>query len=290
LRRLQKEYPESPEAKNALFVLGRSLLELGRKQQATKVFKDMFAGSGEFSASQILTAGQELYKVGEFAIALEAFDRVLASTDERAFVEPAMLARGKLLIDDEKYQEGAQSLEQMLAAFPNSGYTPDASLYLSRAYGDMAMLEPDADRRFDLFNDSIKHMKTVRKFETTPGGIARSDLELGLILERKARAEEKNGTAAKALEYRREAIAALQTLILLGDFNDGKVRAQMEEALHACIPLMTKIKRWQDVVDDCDKYLEMFPNGTYTVDMRKWRNEARIKLSTSAPAAPLDGE
>jgi len=284
LRRLQKEYPESKEAKNALFVLGRSLLELGMKRQATDVFKEMFTGEGKYTERQILSAALELYNASEYDVALEAFDRVLAVSPERAVDERASLGKGKLLIDRERYREGADLLEEMLKKYPNSGYTVEVCLYLSTAYSGLGNTEPDGEKRFDLFNSAIKAMRRARKFETSGGGRARSDVELGKILERKAGAEKEFGTPAKERKYREDAIAAYQTLTLLGDINDPEVRPYMEEAYGRCLPLLVKIERWEDIIEDCDQYLELFPRGRYIVEVRRWKNKAKVRTATETPA------
>lgn len=284
LRRLQKQYPDSEEARNALFMLGSSLLDLGMRRHATEIFKEMFEGAGNYTPRQILAAATALHEAGEHVIALQAFERVLVAEPERPVDERARLGKGRLLIDMERFADGAAVLEAMLETYPKSGYTVNASYSLSRAYAAMGSREAEADKRVDLFNEAIKAMKRVRRFETSPGGRARSDVELGKILELKAEAEEEFGSEAKARDYTEAAIATYQTLTLLGDIDHPDVRPHIEEAYAQCMPLLLDIERWQDVLDDCDRYLEFFPRGRYVVQVRNWRNRAKVRMATQTPA------
>lgn len=286
LQRLQREYPDSNEAHNALFMLGNNLLKLGMEARAVRIFEDMFAAADDYSDAQIITVGNEMIKSEHYGLALRAFETVLKRTDVRAHREPALLGKGRALIETSRYAEGAKTLETLLAEYPNSGYTVEVCYALSRAYRTLAIAESDDDARFELFNKAVRAMKRVRQFEKTKGGRARSDLEVARIFAQKAHAEETYGSAEKAREYRRDAIAAYETLILLQSAGDPDVRPTLEEAYHECIPLLLEIERWADVVQDCERYLEEFPMGRYVVDIRNARNQARVRVA----ATPIDNE
>ena len=278
--RLQDKYPDSVEARNALFMLGNSLLQMGMRRQAVDVFRQMFTGEGAYSDTQILTAGDELLKAGEYALAGQAFDRVLARAEKRAYLEPAMLGSGRALVMLEDYERAAAVLADMLSRYPGSALTVEASLNLSRACAELAMREPDADKRFDRFNEAVTAMKTARKYDDSPEGRARSDVGIGRILMLKAEAEETHGTPAGVDTYRREAIAALQGLMMFGDEDDAAVRPYIEQAFSLCLPLLVAIERWQDVVDDADRYIELFPNGPSVSEVRRFRSRANTKLKS----------
>lgn len=289
LRRLQEEYPESREAQNALFMLARSLLELGRRQQAARIFAQMFERGGDYTAAQILTAGNELRDLGEMELALRAYDRVLEMSDDRVRREPAMLGKGQVLLRQNRDEEAIAVFEKMLELFERTGYTPQISLGLSRAYANLGAREPNAERRFDLFNNAVASIRRARQFQDTRGAAAESDVQVGRILLMKARAEEQFGTARNALEYKREAIATYQSLILLGQFGDAEVRPHMEDAYHESIPLLLEIERWEDAFEDCNNYLRRFPRGRYVTAVRNWRGQARIRLVREG-ALPADVE
>jgi tetratricopeptide (TPR) repeat protein len=290
LEELGRLYPESNEAKNAKFVLANNLLKLGRRQQATQVFKEMFADAQLYSVSQMLTVGREMQQAAEYALALEAFDLVLGRTDERAYREPALMGKGKVLIDNGRHAEGAQVLETLLKEYENSGYTIEASFYLSRAYASLAAKEPDEDVRFDRFNNAVLAMKRMRKFAREKGDQAASDVEVARIFVRKARAESEFGSAEKAEQYRNDAVAAFQTLMMLGDAGDAQVRPHIEDAYRDCLPLLMEIGRYADAFADAERYLEQFPAGRHAVEIRGIRSQARMKLATARTAAPAGAE
>lgn len=298
LRRLQDKYPDSEEAKNALFVLGRSLLELGKRKEAVKVFKEMFSGAGTYSAGQILTAGKELMKAEEYTIALDAFDRVLAmiQTDDRAKREPALLGRGEALVELKKFEEGAKALDTLLNDYPKSGLTVEASLHLSRAYSEMAVKEPNEVARFDLFNLAVKAMQKVWKHDRTQARRVESAVGVGRIIVLKSVAEsEFNKTPDGkdlAAKYKNDAIASYQTVIMLVDPSEEGVGRHMQEAYADCIPLMLETatgenKRFANVIEDCENYLKLYPEGKHVIDIQRWKTRASTKLAQLGSGVPV---
>jgi tetratricopeptide (TPR) repeat protein len=301
LRRLQDQYPDSEEAKNALFVLGRSLLELGKRKDAVKVFKEMFSGAGKYSSGQILTAGKELLKAKEYTIALEAFERVLTMVqpDDRPRREPALLGKGKVLIELKKYEEGSKTLDMLLNdkvnGYPNSGFTVEASVYLSRGYREMAVKEQNEVARFDLFNLAVRAMQKVHKHDPTPARRVEVAVAVGRITVLKAKAEtDHNKTPAGkdlALKYKNDAIAAYQTVIMLVDPTEEGVGPHMQDAYGDCLPLMLETataenKRYANVIEDCGNYLKLYPEGKYVIDIGRWKTRASTKLAQLGSGVP----
>lgn len=291
LNKLQDDYPDSPEAKNALFMLGRNLLELGMRQEATRVFTDMFdSGGANYSESQILTAGSELLEAGEHDIALEAFDRIISQSDQPSRIQRAMLGKGKALIATGDAKEGIQALEELLNKYPGTGLTVEASLLISETYAALAEEERDADRRFDLFNDAVLAMKTVRKYAKEAGTLARSDLGVARIKARKAAAESRYGSEEKAADYRNEAIAAFQIIMMTADTTNPDVRPHVESAYHECIPLLIEAGELKDAVRDGRQYLELFPAGRHVGDIEKYVTEAQVKLTAMGGSSAVGAE
>lgn len=291
LRRLEKEYPASPEAKNSKFVLAMNLLELGRRQEATRVFREMLQDrGGQFSETQILTAGLRLAEVSEADLALEAFDRVLTSAKDRTIREPALLEKARLLVKTQHYAEAVETAKQLLKDYPNSINTIEANMVLSNAYAQLGRREANAEKRFEFFNLAIKAMKDARKYELTPENQMRSDVGIARIQLLKARAEEEFGTKEKAAGYRNDAVGTYQILIATASFNDPAVRRYIEEAYHECIPLLLEMERWTDVLEDADRFLELFPNSRWEADVRNWRNQARVRLVGTGTAPATTGE
>jgi tetratricopeptide (TPR) repeat protein len=280
--KLQKNYPDSPDAKLAAYMMGRTFLELGMHNEAVAAFKDMFSNKeGKYSAGQILQAGNELLKFGEYEIALDAFTQALNSPSlEKNMREPALTGQGKSLVELGKYEDGAKILEQLLKEFPKSGYTIEACQSLSRAYAEMAMKEKDELKRYNLFQTSVKTMKQARKLEKSVAG----GLKLGLgvakiyILESKAETEP-GGSAEKARAHLNDAIAVYHTITLTGT-DEKEAKAYIETAFIEYIPLLLETDRWQDTVEACDEFLAEFPSSKRQNDVRSWRNSATTKLVT----------
>lgn len=286
---LRKEYPETDAARNSNFLLADSLMKLGYRDKALAIFKEMFEGSGDYSTGQILSAGQELLKAEEYKIALRAFNRVLRSADSRAAIESAMAGKGECLQMLGRYQESVDVLTDLLAKYPNSGYTVSICLNLSQAYADLGMAAADPDNRYNLFNNAVKAMNRARRFEETPGGRAKLDIGVARIYTRKARAEAKFGDKAAAADARGFAVATYQTLILTADPRDADVRRQIEIAYHECLPLLLELEKWQDALSDAGRFIEMFPRSEFLSDVRRYRTRARTRVATSGQPADDTG-
>ena len=284
LQRLQKDYPDSPEAQNALFMLGMNLLELGRRQEAVRIFKSMFEGQGNYKPAQILKAGTELEKAQEYEIALQAFDKVIASTQNAALLQRAMARKGSSVIALERFDAAVEVLTRMLEAYPNSKSSLEASLLLSQAYSRIAEEEADADKRLGLFNDSIKAMQRVAKFARTSGEKANVNIEVARIHVLRAAAEKAFGSTESAREALDKAVASYQTLILLQDPNDAEVRPYIDTAYGECLPLLLETERYTDAIENADAYETEFPGGNNRLVAGRIRNQARIKMITQGTA------
>lgn len=305
LKKLQKDYPSSPPARNADFMRAMSLLKLGRRQAATKLFKKMITSTGKFSDLQILTAASELLKVEEHQLALEAYDRVLKmGNKDRRIREPAMLGKGKCLIHLAKFRKGADTLDEMLKEYPQSPYTIEACLFLNKTYGELGRKESDKNDRKLKFNRAINALKRAKKFLSSGearlkkandfkgaavkgAAVRETDLRIARIFVLKAEAEKEFGSEAAAAQYLNDAIATYQTLIILSDLSRKEIRPHVETAYAECIPLMFEVGKFKNVVEDCDSFFDIFPaSREYGSLVRKWRNKAERELAASgAPAA-----
>ncbi len=276
LQRLKKEYPESKEAEMADFTIGISLLEMGMEREATAYFKKMFSGTSSYKSSQILTAGKALFEAGQYAIAIEAYDRVIKTEKERVYLEPARVGKGQALCAMKKYKEAAEVLRSALADYPKSGYTIELCRNASEAYSAIASETADDDARFDLFNEAITAMKRARKFASESAVQAELDVGVARIFERKAAAEREFGDAAKAEKYRNDAVAAYQTVIMFRNPDEAGVGPHIQDAYLYCLPLLLEMERWDDALQDADRCLKDFPNGPHALKIRQFLSKARV--------------
>jgi len=290
LQRLKKEYPESDQAKMADFTIGMSLLEMGMQREAVAYFKEMFDGDGDYQSSQILTAGKELAKAGQYDIAIQAFDRVIRTEKERRSLEPARVGKGQALCALKKYKEASEVLRSALADYPNSGYTIELCRSASEAYSAIASETEDGDARFDLFNEAITAMKRARKFAKEPGVQTELDVGVARIFERKSAAEVKYGDPTKAETYRNDAVAAYQTVIMFRNPNDEGVGPHIEDAYLYCLPLLLEMERWDDALQDADRYIDDFENGKHILKIRQFQSKARVSGGTRADEPEAEPE
>ena len=294
LTELQKKYPGSREAKNVLFMLANNLLELGMRKKAIEMFKQMFGDeAGKYSEGQILSAGLQLEKAGEHEIALDAFEQVLKKTKKKSLHQRALLGKGKCMCELGKYAESAEALEKWMEKYPKSAGLTEAAFCASRAYAEMARNEADDDKRFDLFNKAIVAMRTMRLYDKSAAGRAKSDIGVARIHLLRSQAEEKFGTPEKAEKARADAIVTLQSLVFFVNRDKPGVKPHLEEAYYILIPLLLELEKWQDALNNCDEYMKSFPVGPkYLSEVRRWRVKANMKakvekaLDTSVSEQP----
>jgi tetratricopeptide (TPR) repeat protein len=286
---LKRKYPKSAEAKNVDYYRAIGLLEMGKLEDAYEAFREMFTSGGNYTDKQILFAATKLFEAGEYGIALEGFDRVLSSSSEKAVVERAMLGKGKSLVELGKYDEAEKVLVEMQKQFKGSSSLKQVYEFLSTTFGNLGSKEPDEDKRFGLFNKSVKALKMWKKHipEDNLGGRAMTDVQLGRIYELKMAAEKEFGTEELVKLARDDAVGTYQTLILLGEYRDALTRKAIEEAFFRCIPLMLKGGMAREAKESADQYLETFANGgKYLQEIRKMQNEAKIQSIMENRTAP----
>ena len=283
--RLQKEYPESDDAKNAMFLRGKNLLDLGLYQQAVKVFTEMFSGTaGKYTDSQIFTAGNELLKYKQYDIAITAFTRV-ENSKEKGIREATLNGKGVALVELNRMDEAVKVLEALLAEFKSTGYTVDACFNLSKAYSVLGAKEADQEKRKEIFNKAIDAMKRSRKFVKDKGIQARSDLEIARIYMRMAKAATDFGPKPQVAEYKGDAVATYQIIMMTANPQDAGVRPYLEDAYYECLPLLVELERWSDVVEDGAGYLNVFGGGKYAPEVGAWVNRAKGRLAAGGGAA-----
>lgn len=291
LQRLQKDFPETQEAQMSQFMLGKSLLDLGMRDRAVEMFKKMFQGQGsEQRVDQLLTAGGELLKSGEYEIALQAFENALKRAGtEKVYLERAMMGKGCSMVGVKRYQEGIETLEQLIKQYPKTGFMIDANLSLSTAYSQLAREEKDIQKRLGLFNSAVKAVKKARAYEKTTDGKMRLDVEVGRLRVAVIKAEEQFGTAEGLQQYRQQAMAAYWSIFAAadeGDLEDKNVAKWLEVAIREAIPIMVDLQRWEEAEDACAKYVKLFPTGKYSSEIRELRNKVNAEKAKAASAVP----
>ena len=287
LTKLKEMYPNSEEAKNADFVLAMNLLKLGRRRQAVIIFKQMFAGTGKYSAGQILQAGEELAKANEDDIALEAFNKVLSMTDSPGTEQKSLVGKARILRKQGDDEQTVAVLKKLFDKYENNAYTVEASMMICKSYLELAANEPDSAKRSEYFTEAVKAMKKVRLYAQKDAKLKlESDLEVAGIQMKRAEAEEKSGGSEADVKKYKDMALAQYKMISYTDPNTPGVSPYIEEAYMKSFPLMIEAGYYEDAYLDADEYFRQFPDGRYAAKVRSAKNTAKIKLAAAGKPLP----
>nr|MBP7275061.1 tetratricopeptide repeat protein [Kiritimatiellia bacterium] len=141
--RLQKEYPQTEEGRNAGVSLVLAALDIDNRALAQSTLKGMFEGDPEDQPATRFTAAQWANVGARFAEARmpEEAARVMGKVVrtpglERAVKEQALFTLGSSLYELKNYDESVRHLEDLLISYPNSGLFYTAKMTLGRAFRD----------------------------------------------------------------------------------------------------------------------------------------------------------
>ncbi|MGI5869685.1 MAG: hypothetical protein ACOX9C_09625 [Kiritimatiellia bacterium] len=285
--RLSQEFPESEQAKNALFLRGRALIELGYRAEGVEVFKKMFVDASKFPASQLMLAAQELLASKEHALARQGFELALASSgNDPAIVIPCEMGLADLLVAEKRYVEAVDALEKFIAANPTSYKILEANELMAKAAALATEAEPDKDKRTALYVRALASIRKLAQYQTTPKDQADQMLKIGDVLETRVEVERKIGDKALVDRYLGEAQAHYQQFAMTADPQDAQIQPALERAFRQSIKLLLEMKTYrdgtpvyEDVKNDCERYLQLFPAGRYVADVRGFLTEAEVSIS-----------
>jgi TolA-binding protein len=276
--KLSKNYPESAEAKNSVPMLAAALIDMGLRGEGVAKYRQMFAVDGTYTEGQFMAAATALEEAKEYDLALQAYDKVLAATKDVSLKAGAMLGRARSLRGQKKFSEARKLLEEFIkdSELSKLQLVVDANMLLVEVASEEGKDERDDNERTKLFNLAVDSLKMVKRYRTEPKELAEMDLMAGEMLLRKMAAEKALKLEAQAAETRGKAIVAFQVLIMNLDPGNVSLAGVLEKAYYYCLPLLLEHKKYRDAEEDCQKYLELFPNGRWTTDVRNWLNQARI--------------
>lgn len=287
--RLSQEYPESEQAKNALFLRARALIELGYRAEGVEVLKKMIADPAKFPASQLMQAAQELLKSQEYELARQGFELALASAkDETSIVIPSQMGLAELLVAEKRYVEAVDALEKFIQTHPKSFKILAANALMAKAAALATAEEPDKDARTKLFGRALDSIRKLSMYQKTPKDMAEQTMKIGEVLETRAEVERKFNDQAQIDRYLGEAQSHYQQFVLTADPQDAQIQPYLEKAYRQSILLLLQMKKYrdgtpvyEDVKNDCEQYLQLFPAGRYITDIRGFLTEAEISLSVA---------
>ena len=266
--RLAREYPETDEGKNAQYARINGALDLGQFDQAREALSSMVADAGHYSVDEFARVGQAMLDKEQWKEAADAFGQVAGKTEERSLLERALYGIGAAKYELGDYAGSVASLNDLMTKWPNSALFYQAKFTLARA--NMALNELAAAKT--ALND-------VFKYAREPEVVNDAKLLYGQILRQQG---DKTGAlgAYKGLEF--FGSQAMKT---------EKERRQVEEAILAAIDLAAEMDKNADVLESCDKFLQLYPTSPKVGEVRQKRMTASFKVSAdaapvAAPAAP----
>lgn len=281
---LAEKYPDSNEAKNAHFVQGKTLIELGYRTQGVAALKKMFENAKQYSAGQIYSAAEELYESKDYATALEGFELAIEKAEgNESIITPCTYGKAKVLHAQKKYEEAVKVLDEFQEKYPKSYLLLDVLDLMSVCGVEAARNESDVKKRIELFNNSMKAIKLVRQYRgTTAKAIAEAELQMGRILETYAEIAKKWDDTKRADDYMGRASSQYQKFIMSANVEDAEILPIVEEAYARDIPISISLKLFDSAKEDCDTYISLFPNGKYLSKIMLYKTQAEQGLMSQS--------
>ncbi len=286
--RLSTDFPDSEQARNVHFLRGRTLIELGYRNEGIAAFKRMFSDSGSYSAVQVRLAADELLQSREYALAREGFELAMKmAPDNPGILVAGQVGLAEILVAEGKFKDAVEALDRFIRDNPTSHRVLDANLLLARAAAQAAFDETDRNDRVRLFNRAVIAVRAVRPYKKTAADLAEVEMEVGRLLETKADVERKYNNPEFVTRYIGEAASHYQAFLMGSDRRNAELHPAIERAYRNSVKLMLEMKTYadgtpvyEDVLAECNDYFSSFPNGRFATDMRAFRTEAEIGLST----------
>ena len=292
--RLSKEFASSEEARNALFLQGKSLIDLGYTTQGIAKFKEMFASpGGKYTATQLNTAAQELLNARAYNEADQGFKAALAAAPEgdAGRVLRAQIAIGQIqiLVARKEWKAAADALAKFLEENPRSSQFVFATELLAEASVNAAATERDDKARSALYRQATKAVKSLAPYKQGDTEILDLKLRQGAIMDTQAEAEIGFKGEEAAARYLSTASDHYQTLFISRrrDIADPGYLVLQEELMYRAPRALARLKKYSDgssvfadVASECNEYLKAFPKGKHVQEVRTLLNEANVVIRT----------
>ncbi len=288
--RLQRDFPESDEAKNSVPRLAKTLIEMGLRAEGVAQYKQMLTTpGGKYTARQFREAGDALLDAKGWDVAQEAFQKSLelakGQSNETAYVAYALLGQAKASVGAQNYAEAHQRLEDFTEKYPKSALVVEAYELLIKVAAEEGRREKDDDLRRKYFNAAISALKKVRGYRRTQADQDVLDLRSADIIVNKMEAEDALGLKAQAVESCRDAVSRFQTFLMAHEPTDehpakdmtAAQLANLERCYSSVLPLMARLGKEQSelILKYGNAYLEYFPNGRHKTAVQNALNQAQ---------------
>ena len=308
---LTRCFPNSEQARNALFLQAKALMDLDFRSEAVAKFKQMIESpGGKYTAFQLATAADTLVKAREWELAAQGYRAALAllKPEDKALKSRIDLGMIDILMNPRRpqYAEAATALTTFITDNPRSPRLPEAYAQLRTACVKAAADEKDEKARDALFQRAIEAVNALRPYvrEKQEDGTyvvnARKNYELqvqiGEIIETQAAVEAQYGNTKAADKYLNQAVAFYQQLIMSADLTNADVREPLEAIFARGIVTLLQLKTYKDgrevysdVLGLCETYLREFPSGAHRSDVQSARTAANVGGGDASQADSILG-
>jgi TolA-binding protein len=254
-RELSRRYPDSEQGQNARFAMVRSLVEVGQSIKAVAVLDEMIAEANAYSADQFLRLGELFAAREEPEAAVRAYRAAMARAagqpEAGAVEQRALFGIGAAGVAAGRYEEAAEAIDRLLTAYPRTGFFFDARFLLADAWQQQGQPQRGIEALKDVFER------------------AQDQVVLNRATLRLARLQVEAGQPEAAL-------ASTQRIVLLADPKEKDMAPVLEEAMALGIRLLGEQERWTDVMEQCNRYQDLYPAGAHINDVRQWRSRAAV--------------
>ena len=281
LARLQRDFPDSDEAKNSVPRLAKTLIEMGLNAEGVAEYKKMLeTPGGKYTAGQFLLAGNALLDAKSWLVAGDAYAKAIELaaplTNSAAYLAPALLGQAKASYGAQNYADARQKLDDFVEKYGKSSLVIDAYEMLVEVASAEGSREKDDTLRMNAFNTAVRSLKKLRNYRKTQLEQDELDLRSGEILLRKMQAESAMNLQDAMKETRGRAIVTFQAFIMAHEPTDEHPIKDMSAAqldhLERCyahlLPLMSAHgSEKSDILAYGGKYRQYFPNGKHKQDV-----------------------
>lgn len=273
--RLARDYPNTDEGKNAQYARINGALELGQFDQAREALAAMLASPGSYSVGEFARVGQAMLEKGLWQETADAFAQVVGKTEDRVLLERALYGLGAAHYELGNHAKAVEALNDLMNRWPNSALFYPAKFKLAGANLKLNSLSAAKTALNDIF-------RYARDAEV---------LNDASLLYAQIQLQENDKTGALAT-YKRMEFFGSQTM------KSEKERKQIEQAILAAMDLAAELDRPADVLESCDKYLQLYPTSPKVAEVRQKRTAASLKVDAAfasqpapaaTPAAPAAG-
>lgn len=222
--RLQRDFPESDEAKNSVPRLAKTLIEMGLNSEGVAQYKQMLeTPGGKYTAGQFLMAGDALLGAKSWMVAGDAYAKVveLATplTNAASYLAPALLGQAKASYGAKNYADARQKLDDFIAKYGKTALVIEAYEMLVEVASEEGEREKDDALRMNAFNTAVRAIKRLRSFRENAFNRANAAYE-----------KLKGGKDAAATASARKEMLKLQNMLDRLDLRSGEVQVRKMNA------------------------------------------------------------